>query len=229
MASCDFDTLFTKTRTHILEKICLSLDYGSFKNCLEVSKTWNGVLTSKVFQKKAKCVFHEEIREDGKRLLAASEDGDSDVVRKLLAVGMVDADTADKNGVTSVFKAAENDHKDVVQILIDGGADPNKAANCGYTPLMVAAGFVGSTDVVQVLLDGGAKPNNADIAGRNALYMKLYSLTAKMMWSHSSWIMGQTLIIRDWELDGLLYILLYTRKTKMWSNSSLIEGPIPKC
>ena len=43
----DFDQLFIKTRPHILEKMCLSLDFESFKNCLEVNKAWKDTLKSK--------------------------------------------------------------------------------------------------------------------------------------------------------------------------------------
>ena len=50
----DFDTIFTKARPHILEKICLSLDYESFKKCLEVNKAWMTVLTATAFQNEAK-------------------------------------------------------------------------------------------------------------------------------------------------------------------------------
>ena len=53
----DFDEKFTKARPHILEKICLSLDYVSFKNCQEVNSAWRGVLSSKTFQEKANSVF----------------------------------------------------------------------------------------------------------------------------------------------------------------------------
>ena len=68
MASNNFDTLFTNARPHIFEKICHSLDYESFKNCLEVSKKWNAALTSKTYQKKAKSSYHQEILEDEKEL-----------------------------------------------------------------------------------------------------------------------------------------------------------------
>ena len=46
MDSCAFDKLFTNSVPHILEKVFFSLDYNSFKSCLEVSRTWNEQLTS---------------------------------------------------------------------------------------------------------------------------------------------------------------------------------------
>ena len=64
MASHDFDTIITEARPHILEKICLSLDYESFKKCLEVNKAWKGALTSGTSQEKAKSVFEKDISKD---------------------------------------------------------------------------------------------------------------------------------------------------------------------
>ena len=52
MDPCAFDTLFSKSVPHILEKIFFSLDYASFKNCLEVCSEWNGLLTTKQYQRR---------------------------------------------------------------------------------------------------------------------------------------------------------------------------------
>ena len=41
----------------------------------------------------------------------------------------------DRFGKTMLYWAAQNGYKDVVQILLDGGADPNKANEDGRTPL----------------------------------------------------------------------------------------------
>ena len=54
MASFDFEKLITQARPHILEKICLSLDYETFKSCLEVNKSWRAILTYETFQRKAR-------------------------------------------------------------------------------------------------------------------------------------------------------------------------------
>ena len=39
MDSCAFNKLFNKSVPHILEKIFLSLDYASFKTCLDLEAT----------------------------------------------------------------------------------------------------------------------------------------------------------------------------------------------
>ena len=89
---CNFDTLFSKNLPHILEKIFFSLDYESYKNCLEVSNEWKGVLTSDRYKTKGKSVFKEEIVKDEKKLSAAVRHNNRDEVRMLLASGMVNVD-----------------------------------------------------------------------------------------------------------------------------------------
>lgn len=67
-----FDTLFTKSFPHILEKIFFSLDYASYKTCMEVKKAWNELLKSESYHKKSKTVFYKGILEDEKKLHRAS-------------------------------------------------------------------------------------------------------------------------------------------------------------
>ena len=57
-----FDTLFAKNVPHILEKIFLSLDYESFKACQRVNNSWNVLLTSASFIKKARTLFQKGIQ-----------------------------------------------------------------------------------------------------------------------------------------------------------------------
>ena len=121
MAFREFDNLFTKPRPHILEEICLSLDYNTLKNCVVINKTWNTVLKATYFQKKAKSVFRAEILQDERKLCEISEEGNTEGVRKLLSVGLLDVDCVEKGGYTPLYFAAMGSHKDVVQLLLDGG------------------------------------------------------------------------------------------------------------
>ena len=70
MNTCGFDILLSKNVPHILEDIFFSVDYDSFKKCLEVSKSWNDLLTSESFLRRGKSVFCEEIQDE--LLLAAT-------------------------------------------------------------------------------------------------------------------------------------------------------------
>ena len=71
----EFDRLFTKTVLHILEKIFLSLDCKSCINCLEVSRSWDDMLTSESFQRRGKYIFCEDIREE---LMQTAQKGSTD-------------------------------------------------------------------------------------------------------------------------------------------------------
>ena len=59
-----FDILFTKSVPHIFENIFFTLDYESFKSCMEVNKSWNEVMTSESFQKLGETLFKQEIERD---------------------------------------------------------------------------------------------------------------------------------------------------------------------
>ena len=122
---CGFCTLFTKSVPHILEKIFFSLDYESYKKCLEVSTAWKELLTSESSIVRGKMVFREEILTDEKTLTDASGRGKTDKVRNLLSTGMVDVDCADQGWPhpTPLYKAAYCGHEDVIDALLEGGAD----------------------------------------------------------------------------------------------------------
>ena len=154
MLPCAFDKLFTKSVPHILEKIFLSLDYERFKTCLKVSNAWKEMLTTRSFEMKRKIAYREEIFKDEKKLLEASEEGNAGEVRRIISSGMVDVNCVgdfqwELTPLTPLCVASKKGHKDVVQLLLDNGADTKKGNELGQTPLLLAA-IWGRKDVVRL-------------------------------------------------------------------------------
>ena len=76
----------------------------------------------------------------------------------------------DKYGETALHKAARRGKVDVVQALLDAGADYSiKAEDDKWTALHYAANS-GHTDIVKLLLDRGADHSPGDIDGETPLY-----------------------------------------------------------
>ncbi|OBT62628.1 hypothetical protein VE03_08515 [Pseudogymnoascus sp. 23342-1-I1] len=75
------------------------------------------------------------------------------VVKLLLDIDKVDADSKDEDGQTALFWAARNGHKAVVKLLLDSGKiDADSKNKSGQTPLLLAA-RIGHEAVVKLLLD----------------------------------------------------------------------------
>ena len=90
-------------------------------------------------------------------------------VKRLLSTDMLDmnCEVRDDDRTTYIYDtplcvASEKGHKDVVQLLLDRGADPNKADKGRWTPLHEAA-LRGHKDVVQLLLARGADPHRTTL------------------------------------------------------------------
>ena len=154
-----FDTLFTKNVPHILEKIFLSLDYKSFKTCQRACNSWNVLLTSASMIKKARSVFQEDIFSDQLILWRSARSGRTDEVRRLLSTRMMNLKRKfmleNTRPTTPLCEAANRGYKEVVQLLLEGGAAPDEGEDQHWTPLCMAS-YNGHKDVVKLLLDGGA-------------------------------------------------------------------------
>jgi ankyrin repeat protein len=96
--------------------------------------------------------------------------GDAYVVNLFLAKGMK-VDSRDKNGATSLTRAAENGHADVVKLILSKKADTNATDNNGYTALMVATEGR-HVEIIKALISAGADINAKNPKwGTNALMM----------------------------------------------------------
>ena len=141
MPLCEFDRLFTKSIPHILEKIFFSLDFDSFVACRSVCRSWNGLHSSEMYQRKAEELLNSEVK-----LCQSSWDGNVEEVGNLLSSGVSpnctrvlgDAIWLINGYGTPLIFAATNGHLDVVELLLNAGANPNKPDMDGVTPLHCA-------------------------------------------------------------------------------------------
>ena len=159
----EFDRLLSKVVPHIHEKIFFSMDYASFKNCLDVSMQWHEILTTEYFKRKGKYVFHQEMHME---VMEAAEQGNVAKILQILNNFMIDINftTAGRWNDSILMMAAKNGHKDVVRLLLDNGAEPNTVGKHSLTALQGAA-LMGYEDVVKILLEGGAETNTATNSG----------------------------------------------------------------
>jgi ankyrin repeat protein len=88
-------------------------------------------------------------------LPAAAMAGDADAVRRLLDLGFA-VDSPDAQGCTALLRAAGGGHRATVDLLLRRGADPQRAANTGATPLSAAVSMR-QADIVNDLLAAGAQ------------------------------------------------------------------------
>ncbi|MBX6382297.1 MAG: ankyrin repeat domain-containing protein [Microbispora sp.] len=73
-------------------------------------------------------------------------------------------------GTTPLYRAAVGGHHDIVRLLLEHGADPNRPSGGHEEGLpLCAAACWDHTETVQALLDGGADPNAAEEGGWTAL------------------------------------------------------------
>ena len=88
-------------------------------------------------------------------LTIAASCGHTETVRYLLGLKEVEVHHATDDGCTALHLAADNNHADVVQVLIDAGADIDVRDNLGSSPLLLAC-HSGSLDAVKILVRAGA-------------------------------------------------------------------------
>jgi len=107
-------------------------------------------------------------------LMVAAYAGNLAMVKTLIDAG-ADVNAADERGWCALSKAVYNAEldrgfADVVQVLIDAGANIEAPIGFGVRPLMLAAGY-GETAVVETLLHAGAEVLARNEGGLTALMM----------------------------------------------------------
>ena len=106
---------------------------------------------------------HEEVL--GELLREASEVGNVALVRRVLAEG-ADIDAENGNGITALIWAVGEGCEEVVRVLLEAGAAPNKRDNI---ILQTALHNATSVPIARLLLEAGADPSLRDNTGRTAL------------------------------------------------------------
>lgn len=107
------------------------------------------------------------------QLRKAAAEGNALRVQTLLEQG-VTAQAADERGITPLFMAAKNGHRNVIALLLEHGAAINPMRQDGVTPLFVAV-QEGRRDVVALFLEKGADVNaQGRIGGVTPLHIGAY-------------------------------------------------------
>ncbi|XP_078600101.1 uncharacterized protein LOC144875153 [Branchiostoma floridae x Branchiostoma japonicum] len=105
----------------------------------------------------------------GTGLHLAAWTGNVDALRLVLETGKVDVDEKDFAGCTALHLASEQGHFEVVEVLIDIGADPHTRDKQGDTALHWAA-YHGHVKVVELLLSKGLDSNAKGCNGITAVH-----------------------------------------------------------
>ena len=101
-------------------------------------------------------------------LILASANGHTETVRYLAGLKDVDVNHADDEDSTALYSAVDKGHVDVVQVLIDAGADVEAEDDVGSSPLHVACKN-GKLAIVKMLIEAGAEVCATDNEGDTCL------------------------------------------------------------
>ena len=101
-------------------------------------------------------------------VVKAAANGKVGVLRAWLSSDAADVNAANRAGDTLLMIAAQ--HEQVVELLLQHGAEINKQNSKGLTTLMFAADY-GHERVVELLLQHGAEINKRDSEGFTALML----------------------------------------------------------
>jgi ankyrin repeat protein len=109
---------------------------------------------------------------DEKPILKAAYEGDLKKVKEIIENDPNEINVQDSRGFTPLHLAAGKGHIEIVEFLINHGADIELEIFIGDTPLLVAARYArhGQYETIKTLLEHGAKVNHKDKHGRTALH-----------------------------------------------------------
>ena len=105
-------------------------------------------------------------------LMAAAAHNRLELIQPLVTAGAVVDQQEKPGGNTALFYAAQLDNTDIVQMLLEEGADPDLQDENGWSPLHVAAQY-GYLSTTRALLNGAADVNLPDNKGMTPLMLTL--------------------------------------------------------
>ena len=103
-------------------------------------------------------------------LTLAAYHGHTDIVRYLVSFPEVDLNHQEINNCTTLYCAVQEKHADMVQVLIDAGADIEIKTDSGRSPLHVAS-IEGALATVKMLVKAGADVRATDAKGNTCLIL----------------------------------------------------------
>ncbi|XP_030025726.2 LOW QUALITY PROTEIN: protein phosphatase 1 regulatory subunit 12B [Manduca sexta] len=104
-------------------------------------------------------------------LLEAAARGDAARLASLLHADCSEIDVVDENGCTALQRAAADGHVEVVQLLLQHGADPNKQDNLHGNTAAHEAAWKGYSRCVSLLAHGGAELRARNAGGFAPLHL----------------------------------------------------------
>ncbi|KAI9664321.1 MAG: hypothetical protein M1831_002254 [Alyxoria varia] len=103
-------------------------------------------------------------------LMKMASDGKENILKRLLAEGLVDIDAKDDKGESALLQAYRHGKVNIAEISIHAGADVNTKDPLGRTLLMLAASN-GDVKLVGLLLKENALIDEQDSEGKTALHL----------------------------------------------------------
>lgn len=100
--------------------------------------------------------------------LEAVKKGNKSVVKTFIKKGGINLDKRDEKGLTPLYFSALNGARDIVNILIEGGADATLASNDSLEPIHAAA-KTGRKDIIKLLIENGAYVDSTDRDGKTSV------------------------------------------------------------
>ncbi len=106
-------------------------------------------------------------------LIAYAEAGMFELVKKIIKYVNINYQSSDMMGATALYMAVQNNHIEIVKILLDHGADTEIKTYSGVTTLHRAVQD-NNIEILKMLLQYGANPNVINNKGLSALYIAEY-------------------------------------------------------